>query len=70
MQISRIVDLSHEVVPGKEEYKLELETHFVDDLLPYYKGKRDPGDWYIMQEITMWDHVGTHIEAPLRFRCA
>ncbi|MCL5102990.1 MAG: cyclase family protein [Armatimonadetes bacterium] len=67
MHIGRIVDLSHEIVPGEEEYKLEMDTHFVDDLLPDYKGKRAPGDWYIMQEISMWDHVGTHIESPLHY---
>jgi arylformamidase len=66
-RLGRIVDLSHEIVPGSEEYKLEVQTHFVDDLLEDYKGKREPDDWYIMQEITMWDHVGTHIESPFHY---
>ena len=67
MKLGRIVDLSHDLHPGKEEYKLEVRTYFVDELLPDYKGKRKPGDWYIMQEITMWDHVGTHIESPFHY---
>ena len=67
MYPGRIIDLSHEIIPGKEEYKLEISTHFVDELLSDYKGKRNPDDWYIMQEITMWDHVGTHIESPYHY---
>lgn len=64
MRIGRVIDLSHEIIPGEEEYRLEVKTSFVDELLADYKGKRKPDDWYIMQEITMWDHVGTHIESP------
>lgn len=58
----RIVDLSHKLYPGKEEYRLELETHFTDEQYPQYK--RDPGVWYILQELHMSSHCGTHIEFP------
>ena len=58
----RIVDLSHKLYPGKEEYHLELETHFTDDLYPQYK--RDENVWYILQDINMSSHCGTHIEFP------
>lgn len=58
----RVVDLSHKLFPGKEEYHLELETHFTDELYPQYK--RDPDVWYILQDIKMSSHCGTHIEFP------
>lgn len=58
----RIVDLSHRLCPGKEEYSLELETHFTDDLYPQYT--RGDDVWYIMQNIRMSSHCGTHIEFP------
>jgi arylformamidase len=58
----RIIDLSHKLYPGKEEYHLELETHFTDDLYPQYK--RDKNIWYILQDINMSSHCGTHIEFP------
>ncbi|MEW6405017.1 MAG: cyclase family protein [Chloroflexota bacterium] len=63
MKIGRIVELSHVLHPREEEYKLELQTHFVDDLLPGYTRKK--GLWYIMQEVRLCTHVGTHLEAPL-----
>jgi len=58
----RLVDLSHILYPGKEEYHLELETHFTDELYPQYK--RSPDTWYILQDIRMSSHCGTHIEFP------
>jgi arylformamidase len=58
----RLVDLSHSLIPGKEEYHLELETHFTDELYPQYK--RSPDTWYILQDISMSSHCGTHIEFP------
>jgi arylformamidase len=58
----RLVDLSHSLLPGKEEYHLDLETHFTDELYPQYK--RSPGTWYILQDISMSSHCGTHIEFP------
>jgi arylformamidase len=58
----RIVDLSHKLYPGKEEYHLELDTRFTDELYPQYK--RDKDVWYILQDIRMSSHCGTHIEFP------
>jgi arylformamidase len=58
----RFVDLSHVLYPGKEEYHLGLETHFTDHLYPQYKRSSDT--WYILQDITMSSHCGTHIEFP------
>jgi arylformamidase len=58
----RIVDLSHKLYPGKEEYHLRLKTHFTDELYPQYQ--RDKDVWYILQDIEMSSHCGTHIEFP------
>jgi len=58
----RTVDLSHKLIPGKEEYGLEIITHFTDELYPQYKRGADV--WYILQDIRMSSHCGTHIEFP------
>jgi len=58
----RIVDLSHTLYPGREEYHLDLVTHKTDELYPQYRV--DPGVWYILQDISMSSHCGTHIEFP------
>ena len=58
----RIVDLSHRMVPGKEEYGLELEIHNTADLYPQYKVDKDT--WYILQSVHIGSHCGTHIEFP------
>jgi arylformamidase len=58
----RVVDLSHRLYPEKEEYHLRLKTHNTADLYPQYKV--DEGVWYILQDIEMSSHCGTHIEFP------
>lgn len=65
MKINRIIDLSHTLTPGKEEYKLEVKRYFVNELYPQYK--RRPNDWYIMNEVTFLTHVGTHVEVPYHY---
>ena len=62
MLSGRIVDLSHTLYPGKEEYHLDLKTRQTPDIYPQYKV--DEGVWYIMQDIDMSSHCGTHIEFP------
>ena len=59
---SKLVDLSHVMYPGKEEYGLELETHEAANLYPQYEV--DDGFWYILQTMHMGSHCGTHIEFP------
>ena len=61
----RIVDLSHDLVPGQEEDGLELESRFVDEVYPNYR--RRPDVYYILQTMRMSSHVGTHIEFPRHF---
>lgn len=58
----RLVDLSHRMIPGQEEYGLALETLNTAEVYPQYKVKRDT--WYILQNIHLGSHCGTHIEFP------
>ena len=62
----KLLDLSHKMTPGKEEYLLELKTYSIEELLPQYN--RRPEDWYILQEVHFITHVGTHIESPYHHR--
>jgi arylformamidase len=64
----RPIELSHHLYPGQEEYHLLAETGMVDEFLPDYRGKRPPGQWYIMTKVNMWSHVGTHMEAPFHYQ--
>ncbi len=53
----RIVDLTHTMMPGKEQYMLDVSRH--------NERFGDEGD--IMSSVYLWSHVGTHVEAPLHF---
>jgi arylformamidase len=53
----RIVDLTHRLIPGKEQYALDLGRH--------NERHGDEGD--IMSTVYLWSHVGTHVEAPLHY---
>jgi arylformamidase len=60
----RVVDLSHTIIPGREEYRLEMNTRLSDEWPAFAKYKRVKNEWYILSEVTMSTHVGTHIEFP------
>ena len=57
MMKGRIVDLTHRLIPGKEQYALDLGRH--------NERQGDEGD--IMSTVYLWSHVGTHVEAPLHY---
>jgi len=61
----RVVDLSHEMWPGQEEYGLEIETRLIEEVYPQYKRRSDV--WYTLQTVRMSSHIGTHIEFPRHF---
>jgi len=58
----RVVELSHDLFPGREEYNLEVRSGYVEEFLPEYTRPADA--WYIMSDVHMWSHVGTHMESP------
>lgn len=55
----RVVELSHVLEPGKEQYKLEIAMRQRDER------QDEPKD--IQHDICMWSHVGTHVEYALHF---
>jgi arylformamidase len=57
-----VIELSHRMIPGKENFKLETRTFDVTDELPEVTHREDI--WYVLSEITMSSHMGTHIEFP------
>ncbi len=63
----RPIELSHILIPGEEEYQLNVTTRFVEELLPDYVGLRPPDADYVMSEVSLWSHVGTHMEAPRHY---
>jgi arylformamidase len=66
MEYKHIVDLSHVLRPGAEEFLLRLEMHNAEEVATYVR--RHPDVWYILQDIHMSGHVGTHIEMPYHHR--
>ncbi len=57
----RLVDLSHTLRPGSEKRLLETEMLKANQVanVPVL-----PGQWYIMHNMRMVTHSGTHIECP------
>lgn len=67
MEGYRIIELSHALFPGQEEYHLGVSSDLVENYIPHYVGKRPEGQWYILSTISMWSHVGTHMESPYHY---
>lgn len=70
LKSKRITDLSHRMVPGEEEFTLEIETHNADEFMAKtgrastHTIERREDIWYIIQDVKMSSHVGTHVEFP------
>ena len=62
MNPHRFVELSHRLAPGREEFPLDIRTFNTDEVLQRIERRADI--WYILQEVTMGSHVGTHVEFP------
>ena len=60
--MSKIVDLSHVIEPGKAGRKFSLEMVGAETVNPNVI--RLENQWYIMHNISMVSHIATHIEAP------
>ena len=59
---NHIVELSHRMIPDKENFNLKINVRDVTDLLPHVKHR--PEIWYVLTDIEMNSHMGTHIEFP------
>jgi arylformamidase len=64
---TRILELSHVLQPYTEEYQLEVDNKPVREMMPFYSDKVPKDKWYIMSEIRLWSHTGTHIESPYHY---
>lgn len=54
----RLIDLTHRLLPGQEQYAVEIK--------PRGKPRTGPtGD--IMHDVALWSHSGTHVEVSLHF---
>jgi arylformamidase len=62
MKIGKLIELSHRLTPGEEEFELAIETMNVEEV--HKTTVRRSDIWYIIQRVTMSSHVGTHIEFP------
>jgi len=60
------VELSHRMIPGQEEFPLEIKTFNTDEVLERIERRADI--WYILQEVRLSSHVGTHVEFPFHHR--
>ncbi len=62
--MNRIVDLTHVIEPTAADAtrRFAVETHAA---LTEPSGKvRPEGEWYVMSDVALMTHVGTHIEMP------
>ena len=64
IDIGKAIELSHVSDPAREEYRMELDTRFTEAWPQFHKYQRLDDAWYIISEITMNTHCGTHIEFP------
>ena len=61
----RIVDLTQIIEPTGPDARRKFVIHKHDALLEIPGNVRPEGEWYIMSDVELMDHVGTHIEVPL-----
>ena len=61
----KIIDLTHTIEPTSADAERKFVIHKRDALMET-PGKVHPeGEWYIMSNVELMNHVGTHIEVPL-----
>lgn len=58
MKNFKVIDLTHALLPGQEQYTVELKQRGV---------LRDTPTSDIMHDVYMWSHSGTHVEVSLHF---
>ncbi len=53
----KVIDLTHTMIPGEEQYPVELKQ----------RNERTTPTGDIMKDVYMWSHSGTHVEVSLHF---
>jgi len=61
----RIVDLTQIIEPTGPDAQRKFVIHKHDALMEIPGNVRPEGEWYIMSNVELMDHIGTHIEVPL-----
>ena len=62
IDFSKVVELSHRMIPGNENFQLDIQVRDVTEYLPEVRHRDDI--WYVLTDIQMNSHMGTHIEFP------
>jgi len=63
----RMIDLTHIIEPTEPDAERKFVVN-IHDALEEIPGKvRPEGEWYVMSDVELMSHVGTHIETP--FHC-
>jgi arylformamidase len=62
MKLDELIELSHVLTPGEEEFVLEIETKNTEEV--HKTTVRRDDIWYIIQDVKLSSHLGTHIEFP------
>lgn len=60
--MKKLIDLTHVIDPSAVQRKFSVETIGADEV--NHNVVRLEGQWYIMSNISMVSHIGTHIEVP------
>ena len=63
----RMVDLTQVIQPTAPDAQRKFVVRIHDALLEIPGKVRPEGEWYVMSDVDLMGHVGTHIEAP--FHC-
>ena len=61
----KIVDLTQIIEPTGPDAQRKFVIHKHDALMEIPGNVRPEGEWYIMSDVELMDHIGTHIEVPL-----
>ena len=64
---ARIVDLTLVIEPTAPDAERKFVVNIHDALLEAPGKVRPQGEWYVMSDVELMNHVGTHIEVP--FHC-
>lgn len=62
---TRIVDLTEIIEPTGPDARRKFVIHKHDALMEIPGNVRPEGEWYIMSDVELMDHIGTHVEVPL-----
>lgn len=64
MKKEDVIELSHRMIAGKENFKLEIRIDDIAEVRPSAVHTHSPDVWYTLGETTLCTHAGTHIEMP------